>query len=779
MSGQDYSDFSMMDLFRIEAENHTRVLEEGLVDVEADQSPERIEPLMRAAHSLKGAARIVGLDTAVSLAHAMEDLLSAAQHGSHVLNSADIDILLKGNDIFAHLAQISADEIPQALEEQQPNIGALAAQLQSPPADPPVRARPASPPSSPPSSPSSEPFASPATEPPLAAPGAPPPSESPPATPLTAPSQEPPRKDKAASDKGFVRVESESLSRLMGLAGEFLVQSKSVQRFSQDMLKVKSGQRELGSLVEQVLPLLEEPDAGAGLDDRLHELNSKLNLVRDRQAQHIEQFEAFSRHLERLADRLYNEVIASRMRPFGDGVHGFPRMVRDLARQLDRNVGFEIHGRMTPVDRDILEKLEAPLTHLLRNAVDHGMEPPTERLAQGKSEQGRLLLEAEHRGGMLHISIADDGRGIDPEGIRRKVVERGLASESMAEGMTTPELLEFMFLPGFSTAGEVTEISGRGVGLDVVHAMVREVGGHVQVDSTLGQGTVFHLELPLTLSVLRTLLVEINGEPYAVPLNRIERLQVLNGEDVSELEDREYFTWEDEHIGLVNAREVLQFPMPESMGDSMAVLIISDRLNRYGLIVDRFLGQHDLVVIPLDSRLGKIPNINAGAVREDGEPLLILDVEDMVRSIDHLLERQRPARITTRIEEQGRRAARRVLVVDDSLTVREVERKLLENRGYDVAIAVDGQDGWNTLQQGGFDMVITDVDMPRMNGIELVAKIKAVPQLRDLPVMIVSYKDREEDRMRGLQAGADYYLTKSSFNDESLIDAVMDLIGAP
>jgi len=735
----DYSDFSMLDLFRIEAENHSRILESGLVEVEAQQTPENIEPLMRAAHSIKGAARIVGLDGCVGLAHAMEDMLSAAQHGKLTLSAGHIDSLLKGNDIFKHLAGLATGELAPWITDNSAQLQELVGALRKGLTEQPAATAPAAPP---------------------------------PDTPAPAPASE---HRPEQHDERFVRVLADNLNRLMGYAGESLVQARSLKPFAADLLALKNSHRDLGSMLAG---LFEQAQTGAAIDTvrlRLHEVLQGLERASDQLLGHIQRFDLFSRRIERTAEHLYDEVVASRMRPFADGLHGFSRMVRDLAKDSGKKIDFRIEGEATRVDRDILEKLEAPLTHLLRNGVDHGLETPAERLAAAKQPEGSLVLEAAHRAGMLTISVRDDGRGIDPERLRVKVVEKSYITADIAAGLTTTELMEFLFLPGFSTAGKVTEISGRGVGLDIVFTMAQKVGGTVRVDSQPGQGTVFYLQLPLTLSVLRTLLVEIAGEPYALPLTRIDRILAVAETELGSLEDRQFYSLEGESVGIIDAAQVLGLSHGGRTREKIHIAVISDRLNRYGLVVDRFIGQQDLVVIPLDARLGSIPAISAGAIIEDGSPVLILDADDLVRAIDNLLTQGKPYKMD-RLKEQAA-LRKRVLIVDDSLTVREVERKILENRGYEVTVAVDGVDGWNMLQSAAFDLVLSDVDMPRMNGIEMVRRIKQDPRLRELPVMIVSYKDREEDRLLGLEAGADYYLAKSSFHDDTLITAVRDLIG--
>jgi two-component system sensor histidine kinase and response regulator WspE len=287
----------------------------------------------------------------------------------------------------------------------------------------------------------------------------------------------------------------------------------------------------------------------------------------------------------------------------------------------------------------------------------------------------------------------------------------------------------------------------------------------------------FQLQLPLTLSVLRALLVEVGGEPYAFPLAQIGRALKLPRDRIETLEGRHHFRLADEHIGLLAAHQVFECQETTTPEAALPVIVLGDSGSRYGLLVDRFLGERELVVQPLDARLGKVKDITAAALMEDGVPVLIVDVDDMVRSIEKLVASGALTAVGPGPLDTVAKKRKRVLVVDDSLTVRELERKLLEGQGYVADVAVDGMDGWNAVRAGVYDLVVTDVDMPRMDGIELATLIKKDENLKSLPVMIVSYKEREEDRLRGLEAGADYYLTKGSFHDETLIQAVIDLIG--
>jgi two-component system sensor histidine kinase and response regulator WspE len=345
----------------------------------------------------------------------------------------------------------------------------------------------------------------------------------------------------------------------------------------------------------------------------------------------------------------------------------------------------------------------------------------------------------------------------------------------MAAALSPAELMEFLFLPGFSLKADVTDISGRGVGLDVVQQVVREHNGSVRVDSRPGQGCSTAITLPLTQSVVRALVVLVAGEAYAIPIAKVQQVLRVAQDAVHRLENKQFFELGGMHYGLVAAAQVLELGQPPAAAE-LAVVVLGEGAARYALVVDAIAGEQSLSVQALDPVFGKLRNVAAGALLDDGSPVLLLDVADLLVSIDRLLH----AGGLQQLPQQGDgavAATRRVLVVDDSLTVREMERKLLAARGYRVDTAVDGMDGWNMARTGDYDLLVTDIDMPRMDGIELVGLVRQDPRLHRLPVMIVSYKDRPEDRARGMEAGADYYLTKGSFHDATLLDAVFDLIG--
>ncbi len=786
----DLSGFSMLELFRLEAESQTAVLSEGVLAIEElDKSPKTIESMMRAAHSLKGAARIVGLEPAVQVAHALEDVFVLAGKGTLRVLPEHADVLLAAIDF---LGSIAGDEAATAAtgpwaDRAQALVASLEAIAEGRPAPPVPRDQPAA---------AAAPFDMPGEPAPPAAPGPSPsaaidmPSSAPergqpqtpagPEDPSIPPAPEPGRQRGGAAEAAdrVVRVSAESLTRLVGLAGEALVETRQMRPFVDGLLQLRSAEVDLCDALAALDEKLKsgEPASPAKLAAIVAGIRERADASLASLSRHVDDFESFARRNEDLSNRLHHEVIVSRMRPLADGIRGFPRLVRDLARSLGKQVQFTVVGDQTGVDRDILDKLEAPLSHLIRNAIDHGIEAPATREAAGKPTSGTIRLEARHRAGMLHITLADDGRGIDVHQVRERAVAKGLVAQAVADQLSELELLEFLFLPGFSTKESVTEISGRGVGLDVVQSMVKAVGGSVRVAAQVGRQTVFTLQLPITMSVIRALLVEIAGEPYAFPLTRIDHILHVPQSAIRTVEGRQYFDRDGTAIGLVSAAQILDLAGSEA-DEPMPVVVISDRGQQFGMIVDAFLGERDLEVRPLDPRLGKVPDINSASLLENGDPVLIVDVEDLVRSIDNVLMGRRLSRVEFEKLAEEVRPRKRILVVDDSITVRELERQLLQSRGFAVDVAVDGMDGWNAVRGTAYDLIVTDVDMPRMDGIGLVSLVKADPARREIPVVIVSYKDREEDRLRGLDAGANRYLTKSSFHDETFIDTIIDLIG--
>jgi two-component system sensor histidine kinase and response regulator WspE len=722
-----YDDRSLFALFQQEAKTQAAKLAAGLIALELDSSAAALEDLMRAAHSLKGAARIVGHEGVATIAHELEECFVAAQEGRLSITADQTDVLLRAVDLLASTALASPESamIASVVNGREDMLLALRAIAVARDVSP-VKAVPAV--------------------------------------------------QGSAPAPRSTRVEEvpEDTDRLLTLASEALVATRALAASVNDDGRDRWADQEIERAFDSLRALVVDSRQGA-VPAALAVLHAAVASLLSRRRERAFALDSVSQRVSSAVSQLYEGVLDARMLPFGDGIVGLPRLVRDTARELGREVDLVTSGENTPVDREVLRRLDAPLGHLIRNAVDHGIESPAERISRGKSARGTIRVEARHGGGRLLVSVQDDGRGLDADAVRARVVARGLAEAQAVVEMSNAELSHFLFLPGFTMRDEVTSISGRGVGLDVVQMSVREIGGDVRLVHLASGGMRFDMQLPLTLSVIRALVVLIGGEPYAFPLARVHRILRVDAGEMASVEGRQHFTLDGRQIGLVWAHQLLDVPASPT-ADGMSVVVIGEHELAWGIVVDRFVGEQELVLRGLDARLSKVQDVGGAALLADGSPLLVLDVEDLMRTASTLVSGG--SLDAVRQERAGAEKSRkRVLVVDDSLTVRELERKMIEGLGYIVDVAVDGMDGWNAVRAGNYDLIVTDVDMPRMDGIELVTLIKRDAALRSTPVMIVSYKDRDEDRRRGLDAGADYYLTKGSFYDETMLRAIEDFIG--
>jgi two-component system sensor histidine kinase and response regulator WspE len=739
-------DFSLFDLFRMEAEEQVRVLQSELLELESGNATDnRLEALMRASHSLKGAARIVGLNPVVALTHAMEDRFVKAQAGS-VLDAADIDRMLAALDWLMKLQATADSETQEWLNNNGTAIEAFAASFTSKESESLESPEPRQTPTATIAA-NAEPATS-AVSPPLRAPAA-----------ALVDDEDifgaSAKSGNLPSRERSVRIGAERFDQLLSLASETLVTAQQLTEAGEVLERHRRN-------IVKALRLLEDPAtlpverASAGRD--IERASAALS-------ESIADCDALTRANERTVGSLYRTVLAGRLRPFAEGITGVSRLVRDTARDLGKHVRLEVLGERTRVDRDILERLEAPISHLISNAIDHGIEMPADRVAANKPPEAHLRLHSRHENGRLVITVRDDGRGISRPELRETIVRRNLVSAETARGLSDTELLEFLFLPGFSTRMAVSNISGRGVGLNVVQSMVQEAGGSVTVTSSEGAGSVFRLTLPITRSVIKVITVLVEGELYAVPLVRIDRVAQL---EAWRLDDGQIIGHTaNDRVNLVSLASLLGLSSNAVPTGSVFAILCGG----IGFAVDRLVDEVELSVRRLDARLGRIPGISAASLDENGVPLLILDVDDLIQAAHG-----RPAPAEPAVEAS---LAPHILVVDDSHTVREMERRLLVRAGYLVTTAQNGLEAWNLLRLNNYDLLVSDVDMPQMNGIELVQKVRDNPRLARMPVIILSYKDREHDRRRGLEAGADFYLTKGDFQNDTFRQAVVDLIGEP
>jgi two-component system chemotaxis sensor kinase CheA len=454
-------------------------------------------------------------------------------------------------------------------------------------------------------------------------------------------------------------------------------------------------------------------------------------------------------------------VMKTRMLPIGKVFNKFPRLVRDLSRELGKKVKLIIEGEDTELDKSIIEEIGDPLVHMIRNSIDHGIEPPEERKKLGKPEEGTVWLRAYNEGNMIVIEIKDDGRGMDPEKLKQKAIEKGVITPTEAENMSDKEAFMLIFKPGFSTAEKVTSVSGRGVGMDVVKTNIEKLNGIIEVDSVPGKGTTFKLKIPLTLAIIQALLVASQEELFAVPLsNVIETVRIVE-EDIYTIEGKSVLKLRDEILPLVNMADVFKIEKVLEPDKYLYVVILGLGAIKIGLIVDSFIGQEEIVIKSLGEFLKGIPGIAGATIRGDGRVTLIVDVGSMMKLAKDTHNR---VNAIESVQENKKKKEKPedyvVLIVDDSNMDRKIMRQALEPLGVQILEAKDGMEALEVLKKNDVDAMLIDIEMPRMDGYTLAQEIRKYNKYRKLPLIAVTSRTTKSDRVRGVEVGMNEYITK-------------------
>jgi two-component system chemotaxis sensor kinase CheA len=468
-------------------------------------------------------------------------------------------------------------------------------------------------------------------------------------------------------------------------------------------------------------------------------------------------------------------VMKTRMLPIGKVFNKFPRMIRDLSRELNKKIELEITGEETELDKSIVEEIGDPLVHIIRNSCDHGIETPEVRLASGKEEGGTIQLKAYHEGNHIVIQIIDDGKGLDAEMLKQKSIEKNIITEKEADTMSEKEAFGLIFRPGFSTAAQVTSVSGRGVGMDVVKTNIEKLNGMIDIDSEVGQGTSMKLKIPLTLAIIQALLVGVQEEYYAIPLASVLETVRISKDEIYTVESRSVMRLRDEVLSLVHIGDIFEVERVFDNSEHAYVVVLGLAESKIGLIVDSLVGQEEIVIKSLGEYLKGIEGIAGATIRGDGGVTLIVDVAalmQMAKSVKSTVGQESA-------EAKGRGGAKTsptdycVMIVDDSKTDRTIMRKALEPMGITLVEANDGVEALNILKQGdhNFDGMLVDIEMPRMDGYTLAAEIKKYNKYKNLALIAVTSRTGKADRMRGVESGMVEYITKP-YSPEYLMNVV-------
>lgn len=735
-------------IFRDEVQDHARSIEHDLLalerDPEAAAKADLHTSLARCVHSLKGASRVVGADVIEAASHRLEEILQLLRHGAVAADSSLFRLLLA-----------TVDAIRQAGEAVgQGTVGASAVQALLPRLEMVAQGR----------------------------------EDGRPAEALGAADPPAPAEDRQVQPDNFVRVPVAKLDMLLSCSEELLVARRRAE--AQDLILaelhefVRSWRRRWPDIERKVALAIADGDpaspAASGGQPRPQRADAARRALAGCQAdlRQLEQgLHAFGDHLaadrravDQAASTLDRAIRRARQFPFAGACEGLDRAARDLANRLDKDVRVVVDGGDLELDRSIIEGLRDPLLHLVRNAVDHGLETADDRRRAGKGSTGSIVVAARRRAMQVEVELADDGRGVDLAAVREEACRRGISPAGSPEA-----LVDHIFRAGFSTSSAVTSVSGRGVGLDVVKSRVEAMRGAVGVSTQAGLGTRFKLTVPLTLTTVRGLLVAAAGQTFALDMAGVRKLLRVDPDEIRPVEGRAMLTGGNGPIVLASLATQLGFAAGDAPppGRKISVVVLEAGGRQAAFAVDDLLAEQDLLVRGLGSRLRSVRNVAGGTMLADGRIALILHAHDLVHGA---LAGPADQAFAPPVAGSSPTAPKRLVLADDSVTTRTLMRTVLEGAGYDVSAVADGAEAWRLVQEAGADLVVTDIEMPRMDGIALTRAIRRSEQWRNLPVVLISALESDEDKARGLHAGANAYLLKSAFDQRELLAVVEQIL---
>lgn len=766
----------LLDTFKVELEDQLQIITDGLLLLEKPQGDaakqETLNGIFRAAHNIKGAARGVSVTAVAEISHHLESLFSVLKEGELEPVPAVIDLCLTTLDrlreaMLAHNDGRDPDFDQQALEAQLDSAtqtgvvdtvdtvkASVVNSSQASVADTKVEAVQVE-----------EPVATPTTEA------------------VSSVAEEPKTScsetSKVATTKSsseVIRVTIDKLDRVSALAEELQVAKIGMDEHFSGMQLLRGHVEGLSALWARARKVLKRNGQGE-LSSELRQLLTSsmdtMHVLDDVTGRMHKDMRGTTNRLGFISTALQGDMRMLRLVPASTLFRPMVRSVRDIARQLNKNIKLDIIGDEIEMDRAVLEGLRDPLVHLLRNAIDHGMESSPERAAASKPEEGRIVLTVKSEGGQIKITIEDDGGGICLDRVRKAALKKRLLSADELDSMATDDVLQLIFRPGFSSKDIITDVSGRGVGLDVVSANLRDLKGSVRLETEEGNGTTFILMVPLTLTTERGLQVRAGGEDFVIPSTAVERIMELAAEDVVEVVASQAIVIDGQPLPLRDMATALDLEStPRLTNDLLPVVVVSQGWQVVAFTVDEVIGEREIIIKRLMSPLESVRNVSGATLTGSGDIMMVLNAGDLVKSA---LCTSGISQFVAGVEKQEV-VKYRILVVDDSITTRTLEKNILEARGFEVVVAVNGKEAWNTLQQSNFNIIVTDIEMPIMNGYEFTERVKQSEDYAEIPVVMVSSLSSDEEKKRGIEVGADAYIVKGDFESQALLDVVSQLI---
>lgn len=700
--------------FQTELEENLQVITEGLFRLEKNNKKKSsqtkvIEEIFRAAHNIKGAARGLGVTYVADLAHHIESIFASIRAKTLGVSTDIINLCLAAVDGMQEAMRSFCDKTPLNFD-----LEALINKLQQ--GDP------------------------------LQQDAAPLPLDN------TLKTSQSDLKDYDTGNYESIRVSLHQINQVSALIEE--MQTKKIVLEEHYLALTK-----LAAKLKELVPFSE------GNADPLKEINHVIHGMLKNMHRSVNEFRMISNSLQEEARRLRLIPISTLLRPL-------TRYVRNLAQELNKEIEFEITGDGISVDKMILEGLKDPIIHLLRNAIDHGIESPALRKKKGKPAFGKINIEVIDENNQILLHIRDDGAGIDYKKIAALAKKKNVISSSELANMDEASILDLIYLPEFSTKEIITDISGRGVGLDVVKTNLANLKSTITLTTELGKGTTFHLQLPLTLASDIGLTIKSADQLFVIPTSAIEHIMLLSPNEIHEVETRQIILFNKKPIPLCILSDILGLEKKENtLPDPLPIVILKKGLNSIALLVEEITREHEIIIKPLQAPLTKISCVVGGTLSGTGEVIIVLNPADLINTALHSANIPSVA-----VHKSTAPPKHHILLVDDSITTRTLEKNILENNDYKVTIAIDGKIAWDFLQNQTFSLVITDIEMPNMDGFELTERIKKSEKLGDLPVIIVTSFDSDNQKKRGVEVGANAYIVKHDFESTKLLEIVAQLV---
>ncbi len=775
-------DEELRNIYKIASQEHIEKIETGLLNMEKnEQDLSILEELLREAHSLKGDSRMLGVKDVETLIHQIEHILGTIKKGEQSLNADLISRLMIGLDAIRKLVNhaVTGEEsgvntfkvlaelmgantgVPVAKNNEKANVndsqksdlsniqennGKILIKEEEV-IEPEIKIEPAK------------------------------------IVPISAVVTE--EKDKSTvtfpTIDGYkietIRVETKHLDTLMTQTGELTVTKVRIAHRLNEMDEIVNLWEELTRDNLFKRRLNSENNGYEKTEEKFNQIGTLIGNLRNTIYEDTARLEIISNELE-------EGIRTLRLLPLSTIFQLYPRMVRDLAKQQKKEINLVIEGGETKADKRILEEMKDAIMHIIRNGIDHGIETPEERERLGKSRIATLKIKGYQTATNILIEISDDGRGLDLEKIKKVAVKKGLCRADELAAMTQNQIYQYIFTPGFSTRNVVTEVSGRGVGLDVVRTNVERLKGTILIESTPQKGCVFRMQLGITLATAHVLIVQLDLRIYALPVEFVQTILLVQQDDIFAIEGKDTILWNSQPISVINLGDLLELPSQNSNTISALTkpcIILQVGSEKLGIFVDELLDEQDVMLKPQSKILKKVRNVSGATILGTGDVCMVLNPVDMIQSVRKnipvksviIAEQLGEEKLTEIVPEVQKPV---ILLVEDSIATRTQEKRILENAGYEVITAVDGLDGFNKLKTRQFSAIISDIQMPNMDGLTLTTRIRQQKEYNEVPIILVTSLASDEDKRKGAEAGANAYITKNAFNQEVLIDTLRRLI---